>query len=327
MARIEKNNLAELKTALNFRCRLDIHTGVIDKIRSDPKLMMSVIEQSDIALRISDSVSDREKGLDIDFEIDKSSGSEPKKSRITIWNISPTTYQKLENGTKIDFYGAFGKENFGLISTGTLDGKSQEENQIVSSTNKGFLWKDKTASGQNDVPTTIEFTDAGIVYNDAVVSKSYKGVLDFSVIVKDILSLFSIPIGKFDIKEQFAVKNYVARGKIADIFNEIFNRLNGHWDITNGYFNCYPNEKEAEAFGIILNSENSNRPVAQESGYKIETKLLPFLNPDSYCKLNFTNISGVYKITRVKHTGNNYGTQGKTEIWCDLAQSTGESNV
>ena len=317
MARIEKQNLTKLNSALNFRCRLDIHNGIKEFIKSDDVKMMSVIEKADVAVRISDSISDREQGLDMDFEIEKSLGSEPKKSKITIWNISPTTYKKLESGTKLDFYGAYGKDNYALISTGTLENKSQEENKITSTTNKGFLWKDKQAGGQSDVPTTIEFFDAGLLLKDAVISKSYKGMVDFSIIVRDILGIFGIPVGKYEVLEQYAFNDYVARGKISDIFNEIFNRLGAHWDITNGYFNCYYDEKEQDVFGIILNSDNSNRPIAQETGYKVETKLLPFLNPDTYCKLSFTNVSGVYKITRVKHTGNNYGTQGKTEIWCE----------
>ena len=317
MATIERHKVSELPTALNFRCRVDIHTSQTEQVVDDPIKMMSVLKQTDIAVRISDAIDDSEKGLDIDFEIDKTTGSEPKKSKITIWNMSPNTYAKLEKGTQIDFYGAYGKDVFGLISTGTLDAKSQEENKVISTDNKGFLWKDKQAGGQSDIPTTIEFLDGGLVYNNAIISKSYKGVLDFSVIVNDILSLFNIPTGRFDVKEQFGIKNYVARGKFSDIMNEIFGRINAHWDITNGYFNCYFDERTPETFGIILNSKNSNRTIQQEVGYKIETKLLPFLNPDTYCKLNFTNVSGVFKITRVKHTGNNYGTQGKTEVWCE----------
>lgn len=326
MARIEKRNLAELQTALNFRCRLDIHTGVIETIKDDPIRMMSVLTSSDIAVRISDSITDKEKGLDIDFEIEKTSGSEPQKSKITIWNLSPTTYKKLENGTKIEFYGAYGKDNYSRISIGTLDGKSQEENKVVSTTNKGFLWKDKQAGGQVDVPTTIEFLDSGLLYQFATISKSYKGIVDFSVIVRDILSIYEVPVNNFDIQMSYAIKDYVARGKFQDIMNELFNRIGGYWDITNGSFSCYLEKREPKTYGIVLNSSNSNRPVAEENGYKIETKLLPFLNPDTYCKLNFTNVSGVYKITRVKHTGNNYGTQGKTEIWCDVPQTQGATN-
>lgn len=317
MARIERHNLNQLTSGLNFRCRLDIHNDVIDKIVSDQNKMMSVIEQSDVSVRISDSISDKESGLDMDFEIEKSTGGDPKKSKITIWNVSPTTYKRLESGTKLDFYGAYGKNNYALISTGTLETKTQEENKVTSTTNTGFLWKDKQAGGQSDIPTTIEFYDAGVVLKDAIISKSFKGKVDFSVIVNDILGIFGIPVGKFEIKTPYSITDYVARGKIGDIFNEIFNRLNAHWDITNGYFNCYYDEKEPDTFGIILDGNNSNRPIAQENGYKVETKLLPFLNPDTYCKLNFTNVYGVYKIVRIKHTGNNYGTQGKTEIWCE----------
>lgn len=317
MGRIEKHNIAELTTGLNFRCRLDVHNGVMERVVSDNTKMMSVIEQTDVAVRISDSISDSQSGLDMDFEIEKAIGGEPKKSKITVWNVSPTTYKRLEKGTKIDFYGAYGKNNYSLISTGTLDAKSQEENKIVSTENTGFLWKDKQASGQSDIPTTIEFFDAGLVLDDAIISKSYKGSIDFKTIVMDILGILGIPVGRFEITTPYSISNYVARGRIGKIFNEIFERLNAHWDITNGFFNCYYDEKEEDAFGIILNGDNSNRPISQENGYKVETKLLPFLNPDTFCKLNFTNVSGVYKITRIKHTGNNYGTQGKTEIWCE----------
>lgn len=309
MGRIDKQNLAKIPTTLNFRCRLDVHTKMFG---SSPL--------ADVAVRISDEIDDREKGLDMDFVIEKTSGSEPKTSKITIWNLSPSTYKRLESGTKVEFFGAFGRNNFGRISMGNLESKTQEENKVVSTTNQGFLYKEKQAGGQIDVPTTIEFTDSGEIYQTATISKSYKGVLDFSVIVRDILSIYEIPVDTFDIPMSMAMEDYVARGRFQDIMNEIFNRLGGYWDITNGMFSCYLEKREPKLFGIILNSNNSNRPVAEEDGYKIETKLLPFINPDSYCRLNFTNVDGVYKITRVKHTGNNYGTEGKTEIWCSRGE-------
>ena len=272
---------------------------------------------------IFDSSTDKYQGLDMDFEIDKTIESEPNKSTVTIWNIGADLYNRLEKGKMIELYGAFGQEDYKLMFTGNLDVSTQEKSSIVSSSNEGFLKQDEAKGGQVDIPTTLIMYDAGVTYKTAKLQKSYKGAISAEVIINDCLNVMNIPQGKVENIVYPSLTDYVARGNCVSILNYITGRMGAYYNVTNGLFNLSMKSKPDETQGIVLTDKNSNRPerntvdLGDEKflGWKIETGLLPFLIPDTYCELDFPQIKGVKRIVRVVHRGNNYGTKGITEVY------------
>ena len=274
-------------------------------------------------LSIFDDPDDPEAGLDIDFEIDKTIDETPNKSKITIWNVTPEVYSSLsEKGTGVELYGGFGRESLGLMFTGDIGNSTQTASRVTSTTNTGFLKIDqgKNTSGKNDIPTIITCYDAGLKYQDQYISRSYKGLISSEVIIKDCVNQMGLPYGRVDVKDYPMVRDYVARGRCVTVLKDLTRRLGIKYNITNGIFNLVSPGQQVD---IVLNGNNSNRPELFEirdngkKGWKIETGLLPFLNPATYSLCDFGSLQGTYQIYRVHHSGNNYGTKGITEVYLE----------
>ena len=277
-------------------------------------------------LAIFDDPDDPEAGLDIDFEIDKTIDETPNKSKITIWNVTPEIYTLLsEKGTGVELYGGFGRESLGLMFTGDIGNSTQAAGKITSTTNTGFLKIDqgKNNSGKNDIPTIITCYDAGVKYQDQFISRSYKGLISAEVIIRDCVNQMGIPYGRMDINNYPMVRDYVARGRCVTVLKDLTQRLGIKYNITNGIFNLVNPGQQVDTMGIVLNGDNSNRPELFEirengkKGWKIETSLLPFLNPATYSLCDFESLRGTYQVYRVHLSGNNYGTKGITEVYLE----------
>jgi hypothetical protein len=278
-------------------------------------------------ISITDDIEDPGKGLDIDFEIDKTIDDTINETKITIWNVSPNTYNSISKGTTLELYGAFRKDNLSLIFTGEVEKASQEASEVVKTSNMGFLKTDRgiNTSGKNDIPTTIKCFDARRAYGETLIAKSYSGIVSAEVIIRDCVSLMNIPYGFIDVVEYPNIKDYVARGSCVSVLNDITKRCGVYYNITNGIFNLIRQKRKDEEYGIILTKDNSNRPVFVDETdgrkrWRIETKLLPFLMPGTYCLCDFGTLQGVYRIYRLTLKGNNYGTEGVTLVYVEESQ-------
>lgn len=275
-------------------------------------------------LSIVDNPDNREEGLDIDFEIDKTIDDTPNESKITIWNVTPEVYNAIFNkGTGIELYGGFGRDELSLMFIGAVERASQQVSKINRTANQGFLKIDqgKNTAGMNDIPTIITCYDAGIEYQERLISKSYKGLVSSELIIRDCVNQMGLPYGRMDVTDFPMVRDYVARGRCVSILKDITKRIGFVYNITNMTFNLVNPGQEPEATGIILNGYNSNRPVFDKilpdgrKGWKIETGLLPFLDTGTYCLCDFETLTGTYRTYRAKSRGNNYGTEGITEVY------------
>jgi len=319
------------KSNLNFRLRLDV---------------------SGANLRIGDKINNPESGLDIDFEIAKTDTNTPNTSTITVWNMSDDTYNNIySNADGVELYGAFGDDEYALMFRGYPEKvlKSKRVNMLTA--NQGFLQQSPgaTRSGQSDNPTSMTLIDGKYLYEDANISKGYKGSINSKQIIKDCVETFGIPIGVMSENIDYInINNHISRGRTVDVLNPICKRLNANYTINNGVFYLYSkNEVPASTvYGILLDSSNSNTPERQDdkfklktttlikknkkkgiaglkkteiikniNGFMIETMLLPFLLPGMWCECDFGILQGFKYIYKVKLFGNNYGTEGKTQVF------------
>lgn len=276
-------------------------------------------------LSIFDDFKNPEKGLDIDFDIDKTIDDTPNESRITIWNVSPTTYNAITKGTGLELYGGFGHDELALMFMGDVEKASQKAGTINQTSNTGFLRIDqgKNTSGQNDIPTIITCYDSGVEYQDRLICKSYKGLVSGERIIRDCINQMGLPVGRWDNTVFPEVRDYVARGRCVAVLKDLTRRFGLTYNINNKVFNLINPGQEPESTGIILNGDNSNRPVFDKfrdngrKGWKIETALLPFLEPATYCLCDFGTLSGIFRVYRIHSRGNNYGSDGKSEIYVE----------
>lgn len=314
---------------LNFRLRLDIggaNIRIADKLITDEETGRFYV--------------DRESGLDMDFEIVKTADNKPNDSTITIWNLSDDTYLNIvQNGTALELYAAWSKDEYALMFRGYPSSTIKKSKDSKQTSSQGFLKQDVNAGrkGQNDIPTVLTCIDGKAQYEAATINKEYKNGVSTNTVINDLIQTFGVPIGYKDELEDQAIEevmydNYTARGKSVTHLNNFAVLLGFNWSITNGVFYLYTNEKPEKPYGIKLNSENSSSPERQNEQftvtnkktgkttiknlYMVRTKLLPWLNPGTYCSCDFgAKLQGVKYIFKVKHKGNNYGTVAESEVY------------
>lgn len=309
---------------LNFRLRLDIAGA---NIRIQDSLIGPDKDTGYYYV-------DRESGLDMDFEIVKTDDNIPNESTITIWNLSDSTYNSIakQKGQGVELYAAWGTDDYSLMFRGYPNPFGQKIKKIgkksQTTSSQGFLKQDANASrkGQNDIPTVLSLIDG----KEATICKEYKNGVSTQTIIDDLIATLDMPIGKQAGVKHIMLDSFTARGKTSKYLNYFSKILDFKWTIINGTFYLFRGELPQQPYGIKLNSDNSSSPelrseqftVKSKKGtkvvnsYMIRTKLLPWLNPGTYCQCDFGEIlQGVKYIYKVRHKGNNYGTVAESEVY------------
>lgn len=323
----------------NFRLRLDIggaNIRIQDKLITDEETGRFYV--------------DRESGLDMDFDIVKSWSGPPNESKITIWNLSESTYANImNNADAFELYAAWSNDEYSLMFRGYPLKAVKKNKDTILTSNQGFLKQDANAGrrGQNDLETVITLIDGKAQYEEASINKEYKNEVSTETILKDLVETFGVPIGTMADIDYSYKSNYTARGKSVKFLNELARELGFNWKIINGVFYTFTDKIPENAYGIRLNSNNSGTPERQNdkfqtktktiqkankkkgikgiketniiktyTGHMIKTKLLPWLNPGITCYCDFgARLQGSKFIYKVRHRGNNYGTVAETEIY------------
>lgn len=290
---------------------------------------------------ISDKKDNPESGLDIDFEIERTIGEEPNKCTLTIWNLSESTFNQIANKSMAFYlYYARGENDWSLLFAGSPYFSTQGNPIGGNNDARGFLKRDDAVGGENDIPTTIYLEEAVNQYENAIISKSYQGYVSSLKVIQDCANTMGLPYNISGEIGHISLYNFVARGFASDILENVVSRLNTefgfgkptvnydnnvvnvfveHGDDKDKYF---VNDYYMRKYAYLFNESNSTRPEKEqhdkEEVFRFETQLLPDLSAGNYCKCEFSNLSGSRQIKKVISTGNNYGTEGKTEVYVNV---------
>ena len=297
---------------LSFRLRLDIQ---FDKTIQSTIPLLGLL-QTTSGMSIRDSKDDPSQGLDIDFEIERTSGAEPSIATLRIWNLSNNTFNQIANhGNVFELYFSRGNDDWGLLFRGTPYFSTQEGGSGGNNTSRGFLKKDDAVGGENDVATIIQLLDSLHSFGSATISKSYQGTVSTKTIIQDCVTAMGIQLG--DEVSYPQINNYVARGKCAKVLNEICGKIGCKHIIENGVLHLYTDSPKV--YGFLFNGDNSSKPQREQEDnlqlYHFTTQLLPNLRAGQSCMCNFATLEGKREIYKVVLTGNNYGTAGQAEVW------------
>ena len=298
---------------LSFRLRLDIHFDKAIQI-AIPSLNLT---QTTNGMSIRDSKDDLSQGLDMDFEIERTSGTEPSLAEITVWNMSNSTFNQIANhGNLFELYFARGNDDWGLLFRGTPYFATQKGGKGGNNKSRGFLKQDEAVGGENDIATVISLLDSLHSFGSATMSKSYQGTISTKTIIQDCVTAMGIRLG--DEVKYPEINNYVARGSCAKILNEVCGKIGCKHIIENGVLHLFNNES-SKLYGFMFNGDNSSKPQREQEDslqlYHFTTQLLPNLRAGQYCMCDFSTLTGKREIYKVILSGNNYGTSGQAEIW------------
>lgn len=335
------NNITDKN--LDFRLMLKV---ALNSEVSDTKLIS--LEVKDSTIVIEDKKNDSESGLDMDFEIERDDKDDSNICTLTIWNLSEETFNQIQGKSNLfNLYYARGDNDWTLLFSGVPYFATQEEAIGGNNDSKGFLKRDDAVGGENDIPTIIYLSETLNKYESTYISKSYQGSVSTEKIIQDCADTLGFPLNIAKEIKHVQVNNYVARGLVSDVLSDIVNnRLEtvGVFDeigepkltydnnnvnifvVGGGQFggirlynesseNAYIQE---EVFGYLFNDKNSTKPVKiqsdEEELYRFKTQLLPAITIGNYCKCDFSNVKGAKQIRKIVSVGNNYGTEGETEV-------------
>ena len=313
---------------LRFRLRLDIAMPDRDK-----------------GIRISDDLTNPEKGLDMDFHIVKTTETKPVESKITIYNLTATTYDLIyQYGKEFTLSCAFSDEDYAIMYRGYPQKSVQHAKQTILTSNQGFMAQDANAGrrGQNDLETEITL----INYGFATLDKTYRKPVNTELILNDCIQAFGVPKGEMDKIEHKNINGYCAKGNVYNTLNYLGQLLGVDFVINNGSFCAYSKKRDdIKKYGIFLHSGNSAIPEKQDdkflyhagrkgtkkkpakaatteyikNGYMIETRLLPFLQVGStvQCDFKLRDCKGLKYVYKLEHIGSNYaGGSMVTRVYC-----------
>ena len=307
---------------LRFRLRLDI------AMPTNP---------SGKGLRISDDLDDPQKGLDMDFHIIKTTELKPTESKIIIYNLTSSTYDKIyQYGKEFTLSCAFSDEPYCVMYRGYPNKSTQHNKQTVLTSNQGFMAQDANAGrrGQNDLETEITL----INYGFATLDKTYRKPVNTETILNDCITALGVPKGEMDTITHKNINGYTAKGNVYNTLRYLGQLLGFDFIVNNGTFCAYnKNRNDIKKYGIYLHSDNSGIPEKQDdrfritgskkkgykqeyekTGYMVETRLLPFLQVGSTVKCNFKirDCQGLKYVYKIEHIGSNYaGSQMITRVY------------
>lgn len=300
---------------LDFRLKLEI------ELKDNPKSKGIVIE---------DAYGDNSKGLDIEFNIDKSYTTQPTQSEIKIYNLSTETYNLiLEKANAFRLSCARGKDaDYVPFYTGFPITSVKHAKDTILTSNEGFMKQDANAgrAGQNDLETTITLRNYGF----AQLFKSYQLAVSVDMVIQDCINALGLPRGNIDenvkkrIEGAVLAQGFTIYGEVSNTLTMLGNTFGFNWNTNDMKLNLYDkNRQDIKTYGVVLTPFNSSTPERQddkfkartktirkaskkkgvkgvkettiqkeERGYKIKTMLLPHLQCGATCYLENFEMSG-----------------------------------
>jgi hypothetical protein len=238
-------------------------------------------------------------GIKLTFKITKQLGKEPNTCEINVFNLNEThrlAFTQLPTYVDLDV-GYDGQ--LARLFTGDL----------------GFAFS--TKEGHVDWKTVLQCHDGARAYNEARISKAYRGSVDARTAVTDVVQSMGLrmPTSLADaaeLKQQF-VSGLTLHGKSSA---ELTNLLKPHgmdWSIQNGQMQILrPNDTRPDFAYLIsqktgmVDSPEYNAPKKPKDKRLVKVRALlknPSLLPGGTIKLESERINGYFRIEKIEMSG------------------------
>ena len=267
-----------------------------------------------------------ENNLHIGFSIEKDSTKESNKAKLEIYNLSEATRKKVEAAdTEVEIYAGYERAGGAILSF------------------RGTVTYGFTRDVGTDCITTLDLADGTVALRDSYCSLSYAPGTSAKTIIQRCANEMGVPVvyGE-DVGELESYKNgFSFIGQAKDALTEICDALGLSWSIQNNILNIILAGGTSTNRGLVFSpqsglvgvperivqaeykSNKSNPKKTQKekakkekprkkAGWKINTLLVPSVNPADMVKVESKFITGWFRVEKVSHrgdyNGNNWGT-------------------
>lgn len=263
-----------------------------------------------------------ENNLHIGFQIDKDTTKESNKAKLEIYNLSDATRKKIEvPDTEVEIYAGYEKAGGAILA-------------FKGSVTYGF-----TRDAGTDCITTLDLADGTKAMRDSYCSLSYAPGTSAKTIIQRCANEMGVPVVYGDdVGELESYQNgYSYIGQADGALTEICNALGLSWSIQNNILNIILAGGTSTNRGLVFSPQsglvgvperiiqaeyksNKSNPKKtakkkakkekprKKAGWKIQTLLVPSVNPADMVKVESKWITGWFRVEKVSHRGDYNGT-------------------
>ena len=263
-----------------------------------------------------------ENNLHIGFQIDKDTTKESNKAKLEIYNLSDATRKKIEvPDTEVEIYAGYEKAGGAILA-------------FKGSVTYGF-----TRDAGTDCITTLDLADGTKAMRDSYCSLSYAPGTSAKTIIQRCANEMGVPVVYGDdVGELESYQNgYSYIGQADGALTEICNALGLSWSIQNNILNIILAGGTSTNRGLVFSPQsglvgvperiiqaeyksNKSNPKKtakkkakkekprKKAGWKINTLLVPSVNPADMVKVESKWITGWFRVEKVSHRGDYNGT-------------------
>jgi len=230
-------------------------------------------------------------GLDMEFDIEKTSQSSVNKGKIIVYNLNPDNRAILAS-----------QDIFCKFAVGYAWG--EELGELF----KGSLSKSITVKQGNDFVSTLEIGDGQKELKESNVDKSYSPGIDLKSALGDVVKSIGLPIGKNQAESESFQHGLVLSGNSKKQMDKLTKKQGLEWSIQDGEIQILKPNSDTGEESILLTPSTGliGSPTKREEGLEIKSLIIPkALNPGRKLRIgNTKDTDGDYKIIKSHYVGN-----------------------
>lgn len=267
-----------------------------------------------------------ENNLKINFAIEKDTTKESNKAKLEIYNLSENSRKAIEVAdNEVEIYAGY------------------EDGAVLCF--RGTVTYGYTKDAGTECITSLDLADGTVALRDSYCSISYAPGTSAKTIIQRCATEMGVPVVYGDdIGELENYKNgFSFIGQAPECLTEVCNALGLSWSIQNNILNIILAGGTATNRGLVFSAESgliglperivqaeykSNKTTPKrkakqkakkeeprkKAGWRIETLLVPSVNPGDMVKVESRIITGWFRVERVRHRGDYNGQSWNSEM-------------
>lgn len=280
-----------------------------------------------------------ENNLKINFSIEKDTTKESNKSKLEIYNLSETSRKAIEVAdNEVEIYAGY------------------EDGAVLCF--RGTVTYGYTKDSGTECITSLDLADGTVALRDSYCSLSYAPGTSAKTIIQRCATEMGVPVVYGDdVGELENYKNgFSFIGQAPECMTEVCNALGLSWSIQNNILNVILAGGTATNRGLVFSAQSglvglperivqaeykSNKTTPKrkakqkakkeeprkKAGWRIETLLVPSVNPGDMVKVESRIITGWFRVEKVRHSGEYNGQRWNSEMDLIEVNNNAEQNA
>lgn len=280
-----------------------------------------------------------ENNLKINFSIEKDTTKESNKSKLEIYNLSESSRKAIEVAdNEVEIYAGY------------------EDGAVLCF--RGTVTYGYTKDSGTECITSLDLADGTVALRDSYCSLSYAPGTSAKTIIQRCATEMGVPVVYGDdVGELENYKNgFSFIGQAPECMTEVCNALGLSWSIQNNILNVILAGGTATNRGLVFSAQSglvglperivqaeykSNKTTPKrkakqkakkeeprkKAGWRIETLLVPSVNPGDMVKVESRIITGWFRVEKVRHSGEYNGQRWNSEMDLIEVNNNAEQNA